>query len=119
MPSIWTSPSYATVPTCFGKPATIIGTAGTDNIYAGRSDVVYGGGNDYIVGGYLVCGGAGADSISADMSRTPINTTTQSLGPMVSRRHRRRRQDTGRETTIKVSPVTVTPAGMVSSATSR
>jgi Ca2+-binding RTX toxin-like protein len=53
----------AAAPTCFGKPATIVGTAGADNLDGGPDDVVVGlGGNDLLAGG-TVCGGGGNDSI--------------------------------------------------------
>ena len=80
LPLIWSAPSQAAVPTCFGKPATIVGTAGPDTLVgqSGVSDVIYGGGgNDTIVGGDfyeqdqipgtapdLLCGGTGADTIT-------------------------------------------------------
>ena len=53
----------AAAPTCFGKPATIVGTAGPDNLAGGPDDVVVGlGGNDLLAGG-TVCAGDGNDSI--------------------------------------------------------
>lgn len=69
------SPAVAAQPTCFGVPATIVGSAkgtaihgtkGDDVIYAGNGDDrVYGeGGNDLICGGYgadTLYGGAGND----------------------------------------------------------
>ena len=67
----WSAPSQAATPTCFGKPATIVGTDGDDEIFFGPGDVVYAGaGNDGI--GALdesvaftayICGGPGADDI--------------------------------------------------------
>jgi Ca2+-binding RTX toxin-like protein len=55
--------SAAEPPTCFGKPATIVGTAGPDNLSGGPDDVVVGlGGDDSLTGG-TVCGGSGNDSI--------------------------------------------------------
>lgn len=62
-------PAHAdAVPTCFGKPATIIGTDGPDVIYGTSGpDVIYGGGGDDIIYGLggddLICGGAGNDTI--------------------------------------------------------
>lgn len=62
-------PAHAdAAPTCFGKPATIIGTDGPDVIYGTNGpDVIYAGGGDdtiYGLGGDdLICGGAGNDTI--------------------------------------------------------
>jgi Ca2+-binding RTX toxin-like protein len=69
--------AQAAAPTCFGKVATIVGTAGPDTLVgqSGVSDVIYGGGgDDHISGGEfysddaipgaapdLLCGGPGAD----------------------------------------------------------
>lgn len=48
---------------CFGKPATLVGTPGPDDLAGGPEDVVVGlGGNDSLGGG-TVCGGAGDDSL--------------------------------------------------------
>jgi Ca2+-binding RTX toxin-like protein len=64
LPFMWSVPSQAAVPTCFGKPATIVGTAGPDSLEGGPNDVVYGGGgDDGISGAPIMCGGSGADSI--------------------------------------------------------
>lgn len=54
--------------TCEGLPATIVGTAGNDNITgtSGRDVIVGLGGNDRIeglAGNDVICGGAGADTI--------------------------------------------------------
>lgn len=65
------APSPAATPTCFGKPATIVGsgfirgTAGPDVIVATvpGSEVHAYGGNDRICGAFLVYAGAGADRI--------------------------------------------------------
>ena len=57
--------AQAAAPTCFGKPATIIGTAGPDTLSAPVGAVVWaGGGADFIdvLGGYA-CGGPGDDYI--------------------------------------------------------
>ena len=67
----WSAPSQAATPTCFGKPATIVGTDGDDEILFGPGDVVYAGaGNDSIgalderlVFTAYICGGPGADDI--------------------------------------------------------
>jgi Ca2+-binding RTX toxin-like protein len=62
--------AHAVVPTCFGRPATVIGTAGNDSISAEPGAVVYGGGgNDSIdfTGGY-VCGGPGDDTLSGEQA---------------------------------------------------
>jgi Ca2+-binding RTX toxin-like protein len=49
---------------CFGKPATLVGTPGDDELFGSSDDVVVGlGGNDRLSGG-IVCGGAGHDSLS-------------------------------------------------------
>ncbi len=62
-------------PKCFGRHATIVGTAGDDRLVGlgDARDVIYGGGgDDYILGGDfyeggdasdLLCGGAGADRV--------------------------------------------------------
>jgi Ca2+-binding RTX toxin-like protein len=41
------------VPTCFGQPATIVGTDGPDTLIgqSGVADVIYGGGGDDGIGG--------------------------------------------------------------------
>jgi Ca2+-binding RTX toxin-like protein len=49
---------------CFGKAATIVGTAGPDALHAGPNDVVVGLGGDDLLGGGTVCGGAGNDSLT-------------------------------------------------------
>ena len=55
--------AHAVTPTCFGKPATIVGTDAPDDLRGGPDDVVFGGpGNDYVLGG-VVCGGSGADTV--------------------------------------------------------
>jgi Ca2+-binding RTX toxin-like protein len=67
----WAGPSQAATPTCFGKSATMVGTAGDDYLEFGPGDVVYAaGGNDIIVPrdqaqAFVahICGGAGSDSI--------------------------------------------------------
>jgi Ca2+-binding RTX toxin-like protein len=49
---------------CFGKAATVVGTAGPDYLQEGPDDVVIGlGGDDILLGG-TVCGGVGNDSLS-------------------------------------------------------
>ncbi len=76
--------SSAATPTCFGQPATIVGTDGPDIIYgtAGH-DVIYGGGgNDNIntnwspnppTTGDLICGGPGDDQIEATDFNDKVN----------------------------------------------
>ena len=59
----------ARVPTCFGQPATIIGTTGNDDLPGTLgNDVIVGlGGNDLITGSDgddLICGGSGDDGVS-------------------------------------------------------
>ena len=62
------APPAAAVPSCFGRPATIVGTAGADHI-AGTSgpDVIAGLGGGDVIGGFRaadrICGGPGADDI--------------------------------------------------------
>jgi Ca2+-binding RTX toxin-like protein len=75
----------AATPLCFGKPATIIGTAGADDLEGldNVSDVIYGGGgNDTIRGGDfygsddypdLLCGGPGHDGIGGSAGDDRIN----------------------------------------------
>jgi Ca2+-binding RTX toxin-like protein len=53
----------AAAPTCFGKPATIVGTPGADHLSGGPDDVVVGLGGDDSLSGGTVCGGDGNDSI--------------------------------------------------------
>jgi Ca2+-binding RTX toxin-like protein len=83
------SASSATTPTCFGKPATRVGTAGPDTLIgqSGVSDVIYGaGGNDTIIGGDfygedhkpgaapdLLCGGPGSDHITDSPGSDKLN----------------------------------------------
>jgi hypothetical protein len=60
---------YRLSPTCKGKPATIVGTAGSDVRTGSRGrDVIVGlGGNDRLsglAGNDLICGGAGKDNLS-------------------------------------------------------
>jgi Ca2+-binding RTX toxin-like protein len=60
--------SHAQTPTCFGVPATIVGTSGDDFLMGGPGpDVIVGlGGDDAITGGGgddLLCGGPGSDII--------------------------------------------------------
>src|SRR6266487_454263 len=61
-------------PTCFGKPATVVGTPGKDHLKTGPgNDVVAGlGGNDFIgtgSGNDLVCGGSGDDLIVTGLGK--------------------------------------------------
>jgi uncharacterized repeat protein (TIGR01451 family) len=66
------------VPTCFGKPATIVGTAGAD-VLTGTdgADVIVGlGGNDQISGGGgndLICGGDGNDVLRGAGGRDHVD----------------------------------------------
>ena len=76
--ALWSAPASAAVPTCFGQPATIVGTAGDDSLRSDPmvTDVIWaGGGNDYISGGWpeerlpeypadLLCGGSGNDRVT-------------------------------------------------------
>jgi Ca2+-binding RTX toxin-like protein len=62
------APAQGATPTCFGKPATIVGTSGNDTIYATKySDVIasLGGGDSVhaLAGNDLVCGSDGNDVI--------------------------------------------------------
>ncbi|KRE93577.1 hypothetical protein ASG76_14115 [Nocardioides sp. Soil774] len=62
----FTVATAAPVPTCFGKPATVVGTVGNDVLTGtGGADVIVGlGGKDKISGGGgddLICGGDGDD----------------------------------------------------------
>jgi Ca2+-binding RTX toxin-like protein len=62
----WTAAPAQAAPRCFGKPATIVGTSGRDEIEGtGKADVIVGlQGNDTIIGfggSDRICGGAGAD----------------------------------------------------------
>jgi len=68
---IWAPPGQAATPTCFGRTATVVGTADQDLLSFGPGDVVYAaGGDDYIAPRdeaetftAYICGGAGADII--------------------------------------------------------
>lgn len=51
------------VPTCFGLPATIVGTSGPDELFGGPDDVIVGGGGNDTIEGAVVCGGPGDDYI--------------------------------------------------------
>jgi Ca2+-binding RTX toxin-like protein len=86
----------ATVPTCFGSTATIVGTPGDDTlvgtngndvIWAGAGDdVVFGrGGNDKICGGDgndIIDGGNGNDKISGGGGRFDIVSFLSATGPI-------------------------------------
>ncbi|HEV2796116.1 MAG TPA: hypothetical protein VGV65_00720, partial [Nocardioides sp.] len=77
--ALWSTPASAAVPTCFGQPATIIGTAGADNLSSSAyvADVIWaGGGDDYVSGNPtgeddffaeypadLLCSGPGNDRV--------------------------------------------------------
>ena len=77
--ALWSTPASAAVPTCFGQPATIVGTAGADTLVgqSGVADVIYGGGGDDSIRGGdfygedaipglaadLLCGGRGNDRV--------------------------------------------------------
>jgi Ca2+-binding RTX toxin-like protein len=81
--------AQAAAPLCFGKPATIVGTAGPDNLVgqSGISDVIYAGdGNDSVLGGDfysedsvpgaapdLLCGGPGDDTVYGGPGNDKIN----------------------------------------------
>lgn len=78
-------PAQAAVPTCFGKPATIVGTAGPDTLLGEDtvSEVIYGGGgNDVISGGDfygsadhpdLLCGGPGDDRVQGSAGNDKVS----------------------------------------------
>jgi Ca2+-binding RTX toxin-like protein len=68
----------ALTPTCLGKPATIVGTSGNDNLVGTSGpDVIAGlGGNDNIVGlggDDLICGGEGNDRIDAGAGNDQVD----------------------------------------------
>ncbi len=67
----WTVVAPGELPTCFGQPATLIGTDGDDSLVGTSGvDVIVGlGGNDFIKGrggNDLLCGGAGDDELRGD-----------------------------------------------------
>jgi RTX calcium-binding nonapeptide repeat (4 copies) len=73
--------AWAATPTCFGVPATIVGTSGNDVIYGtngndviaalGGTDAVHGrGGND------LMCGGIGTDRLFDGFGRDSLDGGT-------------------------------------------
>jgi hypothetical protein len=74
-----TPPGQAT-PTCNGKPATIVGTDGSDNppgaIGTKGPDVIVGlGGNDVLEGGPgndVICGGGGNDWVEGGQDRSTL-----------------------------------------------
>lgn len=88
-PLMLAAPAQAATPTCFGEPATIVGTPGDDFLIGagGASDVIYGGGgNDYILGGEfygdednpgdepdLLCGGPGRDRVIGSPGDDKLN----------------------------------------------
>jgi Ca2+-binding RTX toxin-like protein len=67
--SLWPVPARAAAPTCLGRAATIVGTAGVDDPLPGTSgdDVIVGrGGNDVIQGrggNDRICGNGGVDTL--------------------------------------------------------
>jgi len=81
--------AQAATPLCFGKPATIVGTAGPDRLtgQSGVADVIWGGGgDDVIVGGAfysddgvpgraadLLCGELGNDDVYGSPGNDKIN----------------------------------------------
>jgi Ca2+-binding RTX toxin-like protein len=81
--------AQASTETCFGQPATIVGTEGPDDLVgqSGVSDVIYaGGGNDSVLGGEfysdddvpgaapdLLCGGPGDDRVYGGPGDDKIN----------------------------------------------
>lgn len=83
------APANAAVPLCFGKPATIVGTAGPDVLVgqSGVADVIWGGGgDDRIVGGEyysdddvpgraadLLCGETGNDNVYGGPGHDKLN----------------------------------------------
>ena len=66
-------PANAAVPECFGRRATVVGTAGDDVLRGGYRDVVVGlGGNDVIVGKgrlFRACGNGGNDVLRGGSER--------------------------------------------------
>ncbi len=67
----WTVLPPGDLPTCFGQPATIVGTEGDDTLIGTNGpDVIVGlGGNDFIRGRRgddLLCGGAGNDELRGE-----------------------------------------------------
>ena len=87
--TLWSVPASAAVPTCFGQPATIVGTDGPDTLegQSGVADVIYGGGGDDRIGGGafyedddvpgtaadLLCGGPGNDKVGGGPGNDKIN----------------------------------------------
>ena len=81
--------AQAATPLCFGKPATIVGTAGPDTLVgqSGVADVIWGGGgNDSILGGAyysdddvpgraadLLCGETGNDTVYGGPGNDKLN----------------------------------------------
>src|SRR2546421_9891487 len=74
-----------TGPTCQGRAATLVGTAGNDVIVGSSgNDVIVGlGGNDLILGGKgndVICGGPGDDSLIGDPGNDTLSGGTGSDG---------------------------------------
>src|SRR5436190_21732002 len=74
-------PAQSSTPTCFGKPATKVGTDGNDFIDGTSGDdvIVSLGGSDTVSGGGgndLICSGSGSDSVKGNAGNDRI-----SLGP--------------------------------------
>jgi Ca2+-binding RTX toxin-like protein len=75
---LWSIPAAQAVPKCFGKPATIVGTTGRDDIEGtGKPDVIVGlQGDDTIVGfggNDRICGGAGTDWMNGKAGHDKIS----------------------------------------------
>ncbi len=77
----WTVLPAGNVPSCFGQPATLVGTEGDDTLVGTSGvDVIVGlGGNDFIKGrgaNDLLCGGAGDDELRGDSGADQLDGGT-------------------------------------------
>ena len=72
------TPARSAGPSCFGKPATIVGTPKADKLIGtpGNDVIVGGGGNDTIIGrggNDLICGGSGRDLLLGGPGNDSLN----------------------------------------------